>query len=34
MHVNPGPHSAVPPAEFKASEEFFAKYLKVPAATS
>jgi len=31
MHVNPGLHSAVPPAEFKASEEFFAKYLRVAA---
>jgi hypothetical protein len=35
MHVNPGPHVAVPPDEFKASEEFLAKHLKkVPASTS
>ena len=27
MHVNPGKHQAVPPAEFQASEEFFAKHL-------
>jgi dienelactone hydrolase len=36
MHVNPGPHIAVPAEEIAASERFFAKYLgaKVPAATS
>ena len=36
MHVNPGPHVAVPPAEIQASEDFFAKYLKekVAAATA
>ena len=35
MHANPGPHQAVPPAEFKASEEFFAEHLgaRVPANT-
>ncbi len=33
MHVNPGPHVAVPLEEIEASERFFAKYLgaKVPA---
>jgi fermentation-respiration switch protein FrsA (DUF1100 family) len=34
MHVNPGAHQAVPPDEFKASEEFFSKYLKVAAPTA
>ena len=33
MHVNPGPHIAVPVEEIEATERFFAKYLgaKVPA---
>lgn len=36
MHVNPGVHVAVPPAEIQASEDFFAKHLgaKVAATTS
>lgn len=36
MHVNPGPHVAVPAAEIQASEDFFAKHLgaKLPVPTS
>jgi dienelactone hydrolase len=34
LHANPGPHGAVPPEEFEASERFFARHLLPrPAAT-